>query len=137
MDLASTSSCNASSADWLALPATLVTRLVFRAVMLDWLAAMLGGGQVRGQGIGREVRRGRQSGHLGLQSGEARGVGPDGCGVCRGRQGCVRGQHGGQLAGRDAADLRGAPIVQNVSGDGAFEQGHDGVSLSARLRVTT
>ena len=62
---------------------------------------------------------------LGLQSGEAR-VGPNGCSVCRGvRQGCV-------WVGRDTADFRGAPIVQNVSGDGAFEQGHDGVSLSVR-----
>ena len=37
--LPSTSSCSASSADWLAFPASPVVRLVFRAVRLDWLAA--------------------------------------------------------------------------------------------------
>ena len=41
MDLVPTSSSSAFSADSLALPGRLVTRLLFRAVMLDWLAAML------------------------------------------------------------------------------------------------
>ena len=87
-------------------------------------ARPLRGGQVGGQGVGGQIRGAGQPRHLGLQGGHGRGVRGHSGGVgangrsVRGRvrQRRVGGQHGGQLAGRDAGDLGGPPLVEDVPG---------------------
>ena len=116
MDLASTSSWRASRLDWLAFPAN--AGLVRRD-------AALRGGEIGGQGVGGQIRGAGQPRHLGLQRGDPRQiVGSDnrGRGVGRRvREGRVGRQDRGQLAGRDAGDFGGPPIVQDVPGDGRLE----------------
>ena len=91
--------------------------------------AALRGGEIGGQGVGGQIRSASQPRHLGLQRGDRcgvrghlGGVGSDARGVGRRvREGRVGRQDRGQLAGRDAGDFGGPPIVQDLPGDGRLE----------------
>ena len=87
-------------------------------------------GEIRGQGVGGEIGRGGEGGHLALQRRDGGGVGADVGGVGRVfRLRGVRCEDGGELPGGDALQLddrRGRfAVVQDPPGECAWKEGHD------------
>ena len=131
MDLASTCSCSAPSADWLAFPASPRAEAGVQGgdAGLVRRDAALRGGQVGGQGVyARSGGPGSPAAWACREATAAAFAAPPRrcwfrCPRCwlPCRLGACRRQHGGELAGRDAGDLGGPPIVQDVPRDGALE----------------
>ena len=83
-------------------------------------------GEVRGEGVGGEVRSCGQGGHLALQGRDGGGVGADVGGVLRGGlERRVGRQYGGELPGGDALQLDDRRLCHAVVEDPAGEGGRE------------